>query len=321
MLRFLLELVPPLGLGLLLGIRFPALPGRLAPALITWGIPISLVALLLRAGFRAELLTAALMAAAASGLGLLLLLRLPALGRTIPEGSLQLGCIMGNTGYWGLPVALALLPAEAIGFTIAFDLMATLITWSLGPLLVDRRTGGLRQQLQVLATSPALRGLALAVMLQQTPWSAALARVLWWPARLVVLVALALVGMRLGLMLRRRPAGSVGPPDPGGPAGGSALGAALAGKLLALPLVMLLLAGLLGLPIPLRDAVVLQAAAPTALSVLLLTEAAAARPPAAPDSGRRQAVEAVATLVLWSTALALISVPLWWWLLSGPLGS
>ncbi len=314
MLRFLLELVPPLGLGLMLGVRFPGLPGRLAPPLITWGIPISLVALLLRAGFRAELLTAALMAAAVSSLGLLLL-RLPALGRRIPEGSLQLGCMVGNTGYWGLPVGLALLPAEAIGFTIAFDLMATLITWSLGPLLVDRCATGVRRQLRVLATSPAMRGLALAVLLHQTPWSAVLAQWLWWPARLVVLVALALVGMRLGLMLRRRPAGAAGP------AGGSALVAPLVGKLLVLPAAMLLLAGLLGLPSLLRDAVVLQAAAPTAISVLLLTEAAAAGPMEAADVGRRQAVEAVATLVLWSTALALVSVPLWWWLLSGPLGS
>ncbi len=314
MLRFLLELVPPLGLGLLLGVRFPGLPGRLAPPLITWGIPISLVALLLRAGFRAELLTAALMAAAVSSLGLLLL-RLPALGRRIPEGSLQLGCIVGNTGYWGLPVGLALLPAEAIGFTIAFDLMATLITWSLGPLLVDRCATDVRRQLRVLATSPAMRGLALAVLLHQTPWSAVLAQWLWWPARLVVLVALALVGMRLGLMLRRRPAGAAGP------AGGSALVAPLVGKLLVLPAAMLPLAGLLGLPSLLRDAVVLQAAAPTAISVLLLTEAAAAGPMEAADVGRRQAVEAVATLVLWSTALALVSVPLWWWLLSGPLGS
>jgi predicted permease len=310
-LRFLLELVPPLGIGLLLGIRFPALPGRLATPLIHWGIPISLVALLLRAGFRAELLTAALMAAVASGLGLLLM-RLPALGRRIPEGSLQLGCIVGNTGYWGLPVALALLPAEAIGFTIAFDLMATLITWSLGPLLVDRRAGGVRRQLRVLATSPAMRGLALAALLQQTPWSAALAAWLWWPARLVVLVALALVGMRLGLMLRRRPAGLVGGNVPVAP---------LVGKLLVLPAAMLLLAGLLGMPTPLRDAVVLQAAAPTALSVLLLTEAAGAGQRPSPQAGGRQAVEAVATLVLWSTALALVSVPLWWWLLSGPLGS
>jgi malate permease and related proteins len=283
-LRFLLELVPCLGLGLLLGVRFPGLPGRLAPPLITWGIPISLVALLLRAGFRAELLTAALMAAAASGLGLLLL-RLPALGRPIPEGSLQLGCIVGNTSYWGLPVALALLPAEAIGFTIAFDLMATLITWTLGPLLVDRRASGVRRQLQVLATSPAMRGLVLAMLLQQTPWSTA------------------------------------GPAGADSPAGASALMAPLLGKLLVLPAAMLLLAGLLDLPSPLRDAVVLQAAAPTAISVLLLTEAAAAGPTEAAAAGRRQAVEAVGMLVLWSTALALVSVPLWWWLLSGPLGS
>nr|WP_286195485.1 malate transporter [Synechococcus sp. CCAP 1479/9] len=294
--------------------RFPGLPGRLAPPLITWGIPISLVALLLRSGFQAELLTAALMAAAASGLGLLLL-RLPALGRCIPEGSLQLGCVVGNTAYWGLPVALALLPPEAIGFTITFDLMATLITWSLGPLLVDRRATGVGRQLRVLATSPAMRGLALAVLLHQTPWSAVLAQWLWWPARLVVLVALALVGMRLGLMLRRRPAGTAGP------TGGSALVAPLVGKLLVLPAAMLLLAVLLGLPSPLRDAVVLQAAAPTAISVLLLTEAAAAGRQETAGAGRRQATDVVASLVLWSTALALVSVPLWWWLLSGPLGS
>lgn len=314
MLRFLLELIPCLGLGLLLGVRFPALPGRLAPPLINWGIPISLVALLLRAGFLAELLTAALMAAAASGLGLLLL-RLPALGRPIPDGSLQLGCIVGNTSYWGLPVALALLPPEAIGFAIAFDLMATLITWTLGPLLVDRRAAGVRRQLGVLATSPAMRALALALLLHQTPWSAALAAWLWWPARLVVLVALALVGMRLGLMLRHRPAGAEAP------AGGSALVAPLVGKLMVMPAAMLLLTVLLGLPSPLRNAVVLQAAAPTALSVLLLTEAATAGQRRPPEAGQRQASEAVAALVLWSTALALVSVPLWWWLLSGPLGS
>jgi predicted permease len=219
---------------------------------------------------------------------------------------------VGNTGYWGLPVGLALLPAEAIGFTIAFDLMATLITWSLGPLLLDRRAGNLRQQLRVLATSPAIRGLLLALLVHQTPWSATLAQWLWWPARLVILVALAMVGMRLGLVLRRRHPGPVRPPG---------LGVALAGKLLALPLAMLLLANLLELPPLVRDAVVLQAAAPTAVSVLLLTEAATAGQQGAATAKRQGAVEAVAKLVLWSTTLALVSVPLWWWLLRGPLGS
>jgi malate permease and related proteins len=128
----------------------------------------------------------------------------------------------------------------------------------------------------------------------------------------VILVALAMVGMRLGLMLRRRH------PSPVRARG---LGVALVGKLLALPLAMLLLCSLLGLPSSLRDAVVLQAAAPTAISVLLLTEAAAVGQQGAAAAGQQGAAEAVATLVLWSTALALVSVPLWWWLLSGPLGS
>lgn len=303
MLQFVVELVPPLALGLVLASRFPGLPGKLAPPLITWGIPLSLVALLLRAGFQASLLTAGLMAAAATGLGLLLL-RLPALRRRIPEGSLRLGCIVGNTGYWGLPVGLALLPPAAIGFTIAFDLVASLITWSIGPLLVQTRAGSGRLLLRVLVTSPAIRGLVLAVVLQWTPWSPMLAEWLWWPARGMILVALALVGMRLGLTIRRRR------PFPPSTAG---LKAALLGKLLVLPLALLLLSRLLGLPDLLRDAVVLQAAAPTAISVLLLTEAGGER--------RAEAAEAAAGLVLWSTALALITVPLWWWLLRGPLGS
>nr|WP_254216706.1 AEC family transporter [Synechococcus sp. CCY 9618] len=297
------ELVPALALGLLLVGRFPGLPARLAPPLISWGIPISLVALLLRSEFQAGLLTAGLMAATASGLGLLLL-RLPPLRRRIPDGSLRLGCIVGNTSYWGLPVALALLPPTAIGFTIAFDLVATLITWSLGPLLLQTRTTSGRRLLRILAGSPALRGLLVALILQQTPWSGTLAVWLRWPARAVILVALALVGMRLGLTLRQR--------APGDHAA-RGLEAAVMGKLLVLPLVMLLLASLLRLPTPLRDAVVLQSAAPTAVSVLLLTEAAGA--------GRAAAAQGAAGLVLWSTVLALVSVPLWWWLLSGPLAS
>jgi predicted permease len=300
-LRFVVELVPALSVGLLLAGRFPGLPGRLTPALISWGIPISLVALLLRTGFQPNLLSAALMAAAASGLGLALL-RLPPLRRRIPDRSLQLGCIVGNTGYWGLPVALALLPAEALGYTIAFDLVATLITWGIGPLLVAQGGTSDQPMLRLLATSPALRGMVLAVLLQQTPWSETLAAWLWWPARLVILVALALVGMRLGLTLQRRHARR---------ARAQGLAFALLGKLLVLPLMLLVLARLLGLHPLLRDAVVLQAAAPTAVSVLLLSEAAGA--------GRQEAAEGAASLLLWSTALALLTVPMWWWLLNGPL--
>jgi predicted permease len=75
-------------------------------------------------------------------------------------------------------------------------------------------------------------------------------------------------------------------------------------KLLLFPLVVLGMALLLRLPPLLRAPLVLQAAAPTAVSVLLLSEAAQA------DPGRP------AALVLWSTLAAVVSVPLWAWLLT-----
>jgi hypothetical protein len=82
------------------------------------------------------------------------------------------------------------------------------------------------------------------------------------------------------------------------------LGCALAFKLLAMPLLMLALTRLIPLPLAVRDAVVLQAAAPTAVSALLLAEAAGR------DADR------TAHLVLATTLLALVTVPLWWGLLS-----
>jgi predicted permease len=64
---------------------------------------------------------------------------------------------------------------------------------------------------------------------------------------------------------------------------------------------MLLLTTALALPPLVRSALVLQAATPTAVSVLLLAEAGSA------DASGQQA----AALVLWSTVAALVTVPLW----------
>jgi hypothetical protein len=293
MLRLLLDLLPCLTLGLLLGHRHPGLPQRLSPPLIHWGVPLSLVGLLLRSGLNAELLVAVLMAlfGVASGL---LLLAMPPLRRRIPSASLRLGAVVGNTAYWGLPVALALLPPAAISHVIAYDLAGTLFTWTVGPLLSGGLPAGAGALLAVLRSNPASRGLLLALVLQLTPWAQPLAALLWWPARLVLLIALTVVGMRLGAMLRQRRDSL--PASPG-------LAAALLAKLLLLPALLLGVALLLHLPATVRNAVVLQAAAPTAISVLLLAEAA-----------RGDAVGS-ARLVLWSTGLGLLSVPLWWELL------
>jgi predicted permease len=116
-----------------------------------------------------------------------------------------------------------------------------------------------------------------------------MAQALWWPARLVLWLMLLLVGMRLDLLV-------------GHTGNTSDLRPALVIKLLALPGLTLLGTWVLGMTGPLRDALVLQAAAPTAMSVLLLA--------AASQEKGRESIPA-AQLVLWSTVLSLASVPLW----------
>jgi len=193
-------------------------------------------------------------------------------------------------------VAVALLPPGSLGFSISYDLVGTLITWSVGPLLVQGLAFDARHALAVLWRSPACKGLAIALLLHLSPWGNELGRWLWWPSQLLLLLALSVVGMRLGVSLGQGvplAPGEVGP-----------LGNALAFKLLAMPLLMLALTHLIPLPLAVRDAVVLQAAAPTAVSALLLAEAAGR------DADR------TAHLVLATTLLALVTVPLWWGLLA-----
>lgn len=279
---FLLELVPALLLGLLLARRWPELSQRLAPPLVRWGVPFSLMGLMLRSGLQwryAEMLVLAL-ALVASGL-----LLVHAAPRLFPGPAERLGAVVGNTAYFGIPAALALLPPAAVGYAISYDLSATLFTWTIGPSLIERRPLAWRPLLRALAASPASQGLLGALLLQLTPWHGLLATWLWWPARVVVWLSLVMLGLRMAAVL--------GTPLP------RSLLPSLLSKLLLFPLVVLGLALLLRLPALLLAPLVLQAAAPTAVSVLLLSEAARVDP-------RRPAA-----LVLWSTLAALISVPLW----------
>jgi predicted permease len=287
-----LELVPCLLLGVLLQWRWPNLSSRLTPPLIRYGIPLSVLGLLLHSGLERSMVWAGLLALVGIGGGLALLRWLPGLRQLLPPPALRLGAVVGNTSYFGLPVAMALLPPAAMGTAVAYDLAATLLVWGLGPALLTGERLRCRPLARALAHSPASRALGLALLVGLTPWSHQLGALLWVPARLVLLLALTIVGIHLGQLLRQ-PQGSR--PSPW------RLWPALTIKLLLFPAAMLALSLLTPLPTLARQAVVLQAAAPTAVAVLLLSEA---RGPG-DDSAW------AAALVLWSTAIALVSVPLW----------
>jgi predicted permease len=293
MLNFLLELVPCLLIGFWLGGQHPDFSTRLAQPLVRFGVPVSVMGLLLRGGLSGAVLKAAAVAPVVVSLWFLAV-SIRSAGEAHSSAALRLGSCVGNTAYVGVPLALAFLPEQALPITIGYDLGATLFTWSAGALVL---AGGSVQSrsvfqgvVQGLLSSPASRGLLGALLVQCTPWSAGFAEALWWPSRLVLVLALGVVGLRLGALFEQRSISGVQT---------RGLRGALVGKLLLFPLLVLLLGLLLRWDPLMVQALVLQGATPTAISVLLIAESA--------DRDQADA----ASLVFWSTVLALITAPLW----------
>ncbi|WP_320676227.1 AEC family transporter [Prochlorococcus sp. MIT 1300] len=295
------QLLPLLAAGYLTARFKPGLSSHIAPLLINFGIPISLMGLLLKSGFDWMLFQALAMACLAIG-SLIAVIRIsPNLRSHIGTRSLLLGSAFGNTGYFGIPVSVALLPSEALNFSIGYDLGATLIVWSLGPILFTKSSSELKgisawkYLLALLTSSPASKGLIGAVLIQLTPWSHQITAALSFPSQVVITLALMIVGMRLGQLdfignlscINFR----------------TLVKPSLLLKLVIFPALMLALSMVFSLPTLMCKALVLQAATPTAISVFLLAEA----------SGQEQ--EIAASLVAFSTLIALFTVPIWFFIL------
>ncbi len=296
-LRLFSELLPLLAIGYLIGRFKPGFSSLIAPPLINFGVPVSLIGLLLKSGMDWLLLQALAMACLAIGLLITVIRSFPDIRRHIGSRSLLLGSVFGNSGYFGIPVSLALLPSHALSFSIGYDLGATLLVWSLGPILLVNSSSELRglsawkNLLKALSKSPACKGLIGAVFIQLTPWSNEITSALWIPSKIVIALALMIVGMRLGSLNTSQ--------NPVQKNLHLLIQPSLFIKLIILPMLMLMLATAFSLSTLMRNALVLQAATPTAISVLLLAEA----------TGQEQQIAAF--LVAWSTLIALITVPIW----------
>ena len=102
----LAEIIPCLLIGYLLGRFKENLSLTISRPLINYGIPISLMGLLLKSGLEVPLIESAVLALVAIGFLMTLLNRLPGIKNFIPNRTLQLGSAFGNTGYFGIPVSL-----------------------------------------------------------------------------------------------------------------------------------------------------------------------------------------------------------------------
>lgn len=303
------ELIPSLGLGLWIGWLKPGWTRPVAMPLVRFGVPISLMGLLLKGGIHWSMAMNALIAALAIGLWMLGLQRLPREAKPVDSPALQIGCAVGNTAYFGIPVALALLPSQALPISIGYDLGATLLAWSLGPFWLKQEAGGWRELTGHVMSSPATRGLLAALIVKATPWSNAIASALWLPSRMVIVLALVVVGMRLGSIQSARANATQPATQLANRLNNQQLHAAMACKLLLFPAWVWLLCSLLSLEPLTCQALVLQGAAPASISMLLMAE----------QAGRD--AEQAASLLLRSTLLALVSVPLWWLVLMQTLGT
>ena len=291
------ELIPCLLIGYLLGRFKENLSLTISRPLISYGIPISLMGILLKSGLELPLIESAALALVAIGFLMTILNRLPSVNNLIQNRTLQLGSAFGNTGYFGIPVSLALLPDHALIYSIGFDLGATLVIWSLGPILLTDPSKVLSSNrywknfIKGIFSSPAVKGLIGALIIHSSPWDEQITDLLWIPSRVVIVLALVIVGMRLS-WLRKANLSRIKNQI-------TSIKNALIMKLVGLPVIMLIISSAIRLPSVMREALVLQAAAPTAISVLLISQAAS-----------RDEKEAT-SLVVFSTITALISIPAW----------
>jgi len=159
--------------------------------------------ILLKSGIELPLIESAALALVAIGFLMTILNSLPGIKNFIPNRTLQLGSSFGNTGYFGIPVSLALLPNHALIYSIGFDLGATLVIWSIGPILLTDPSKVLSSNtywknfIKAIFRSPAVKGLIGALFVHSSPWNEQITALLWIPSRVVIVFALVIVGMRL----------------------------------------------------------------------------------------------------------------------------
>ena len=183
--------------------------------------------------------------------------------------TLQLAGLIGNTSFLGIPIAIALLPSTTINFTIGFDLGTTLFAWIFGPFLFQEKKQNqsipnIEGLLNALINSPASRGIIGVLFAYLFQINEALGNYLWIPARVVIALAIIIVGTRLGIITNQK--GRIFDLN-------KEIKFSILLKLLILPLMVFLISKLLNFDFYQSSAVILQAGTPTAISTILMAEA------------------------------------------------
>jgi malate permease and related proteins len=273
-------------------------PEYLASFLFWVGIPLAILAFIRRAELSSSLWVAALVAWGALLSGFVLAFLWYRKVMPLSEKATQtliLSAGIGNTGFVGFPILLALVDVKYFGWALVYDLFGTALGgYGLGPVLSEywqgRSINGANLA-RSLVSNPVLLSFALALLTVRVPLSTTVEAALQTAGSAAIDGSLLLLGMRLGQVKRWGSLLDVVP--------------ALLIKMLLVPLAVWAALRLLGFSGPILSALVLQSAMPPAFATLVLAETY--------DQDRLLAVTAIAAgmgflalaLPLWSYVLKL----------------
>ena len=225
--------------------------------------------LLLKEGIDINLIKSAFLAFSLIGFLIFIINIFPIFKNRLPNYTLQLAGLIGNTSFLGIPIAIALLPSTTINFTIGFDLGTTLFAWIFGPFFLqdkfqNNNIPNIQGLLNALINSPASRGIIGVLLAYLLNLDEILGNYLWIPARIVIALAIIIVGTRLGIITNKK--NKIFELNEG-------IKFSILLKLFILPFIVFLISKFFNFDFYQSSALILQAGTPTAISTILMAEA------------------------------------------------
>jgi malate permease and related proteins len=186
-----------------------------------------------------------------------------ALAQKRTQGSFLLAAMVGNTGYIGFPVALALVGPQYFVWSLFYDMLGSLLgSYGLGVVLASQ-FGTVRSQRwrpsRAILINPTLWSFGLGLLGREVPLPRGLDAGLKGLAWTMMALSLVLVGMRLGQLTSLK--------------GVPVAIAALIIKMLIVPLILGTLLWMNGVTGPVHRAILLQISMPPAFATLVISEA------------------------------------------------
>ena len=282
----------------MLGRMLPnTVPTRLGQFLFWIGVPIGIVAFLRQADLSLTVWIAPVVAYAAILLGAFFAwigIKCQAyFTNTVPQlptqGSFILSAMVGNTGFLGYPIVLAVFGTQYFAWAIFYDLVGSLFgTWGLGVALAGHfggRATNLWQSSKVILINPALWSFGFGLLFRQVEIPQLAEFYLEKLAWSVIVLSLLLMGMRLSKInsWHNLPSGAI----------------AIGIKMLLVPLILGISLKVLGLTSTPAKIILLQTAMPPAFSTLIIAETFNL------DS------DLTVTTIALGTVVLLITLPMW----------